>query len=117
MTTLNDKWNGLEHSLRTTFYNRIKNNTLTITNVNEVQKPILIVMSIYLLTPFWSWVKISSKVSNPQKNFTPSFLRIISESPKKISIKWVPGISGNLVVKSQLPSQRGSSLGAAEPHP
>ena len=45
MTTLNDKLNGLEHSLRTTFYICLKNNTLTITNVNEVQKPTLIVMS------------------------------------------------------------------------
>ena len=33
------------------------------------------------------------------------------------SIKWVPGISGNLVVKSQLPSWSGSSLEAVEPHP
>ena len=32
------------------------------------------------------------------------------------SIKWVPGISGNLVVKSELPPQSGSSLEAVEPH-
>ena len=28
-----------------------------------------------------------------------------------------PGISGNLVVKSKLPPQSGSSLEAVEPHP
>ena len=33
------------------------------------------------------------------------------------SIKWVPGISGNLVVKSKLPPRSGSSLEAVEPHP
>ena len=33
--------------------------------------------------------------------------------------KWVPGISGNLMVKSKLPPQSGShsSLEAVEPHP
>ena len=31
--------------------------------------------------------------------------------------KVVPGISGNLVVKSKLPPQSGSSLEAVEPHP
>ena len=29
----------------------------------------------------------------------------------------VPGVSGNLVVKSKLPPQSGSSLEAVEPHP
>ena len=33
------------------------------------------------------------------------------------SIKWVPGFSGNLVVKSRLPAWSGSSLEAVEPHP
>ena len=33
------------------------------------------------------------------------------------SIKWLPGISGNLVVKSKLPPRSGSSLEAVEPHP
>ena len=33
------------------------------------------------------------------------------------SIKWVPGIFGNLVVKSKLPPWSGSSLEAVEPHP
>ena len=33
------------------------------------------------------------------------------------SIKWVPGISGNLVVKSKLPPRSDSSLEAVEPHP
>ena len=33
------------------------------------------------------------------------------------SIKWVPGISGNLVVKSKLPPRSGSRLEAVEPHP
>ena len=33
------------------------------------------------------------------------------------SVKWVPGISGNLVVKSKLPPRSGSSLEAVEPHP
>ena len=33
------------------------------------------------------------------------------------SIKLVPGISGNLVVKSKLPPRSGSSLEAVEPHP
>ena len=33
------------------------------------------------------------------------------------SIKWVPGISGNLVVKSKLPPQSGTSPEAVEPHP
>ena len=32
-------------------------------------------------------------------------------------IKWVPGISGNLAVKSKLPPQSGCSLEAVEPHP
>ena len=32
-------------------------------------------------------------------------------------IKWVPGISGNLVVKGKLPPPNGSSLEAVEPHP
>ena len=31
-------------------------------------------------------------------------------------IKWVPGISGNLVIKSKLHSRSGSSLEAVEPH-
>ena len=33
------------------------------------------------------------------------------------SIKWVPGISGNLVVESKLPPRSCSSLEAVEPHP
>ena len=33
------------------------------------------------------------------------------------SIKWVTGISGNLMVKSKLPPRSGSSLEAVEPHP
>ena len=33
------------------------------------------------------------------------------------SIKWVPGISGNSVVKSKLPPWSGSSLEAVQPHP
>ena len=33
------------------------------------------------------------------------------------SIKRVPGISGNLVVKSKLASRSGCSLEAVEPHP
>ena len=33
------------------------------------------------------------------------------------SIKWVPGIFGNLVVKSKLPPWTGSSLEVVEPHP
>ena len=33
------------------------------------------------------------------------------------SIKLVPGTSGNLVVKSKLPPQCGTILGAVEPHP
>ena len=33
------------------------------------------------------------------------------------SIKWVPEISGDLVVKNKLPPQSGSSLEAVEPHP
>ena len=33
------------------------------------------------------------------------------------SIKWVPGISRNLVVKSKLPLRSGCSLEAVEPHP
>ena len=33
------------------------------------------------------------------------------------SIKQVPGISGNLVVKSKMPPRSGSSLEAVEPHP
>ena len=33
------------------------------------------------------------------------------------SVKWVPEISGNLVVKSKLPPRSGSSLEAVEPHP
>ena len=33
------------------------------------------------------------------------------------SIKWVPGIPGNLVVKSKLPPWSGSSLEVVEPHP
>ena len=33
------------------------------------------------------------------------------------SIKWVPGISGKLVVKSKLTPQSGTSLEAVEPHP
>ena len=33
------------------------------------------------------------------------------------SIKWVPRISGNLVVKSKLPTWISSSLEAVEPHP
>ena len=33
------------------------------------------------------------------------------------SIKWVPGISGNLVVKSKLPPRSSNSLVAVEPHP
>ena len=32
------------------------------------------------------------------------------------SIKWVPGISWNLVLSSKLPPQSGSSLETAEPH-
>ena len=32
------------------------------------------------------------------------------------SIKWVPGVSGNLVVKSKLPPWSGSSLEAVEPN-
>ena len=33
------------------------------------------------------------------------------------SVKWVPEIAGNLVVKSKLPPRSGSSLEAVEPHP
>ena len=33
------------------------------------------------------------------------------------SIKWVPGVCGNLMVKSKLPPWSGSSLEAVEPHP
>ena len=33
------------------------------------------------------------------------------------SAKWVPQISGNLVVKRKLPPQSGSSLVAVEPYP
>ena len=33
------------------------------------------------------------------------------------SIKWVPGISGDLVIKSKVPTQSGFSLEAVEPHP
>ena len=33
------------------------------------------------------------------------------------SIKWVPGISGDLVVKGKLPPWSGCSLKAVEPHP
>ena len=33
------------------------------------------------------------------------------------SIKWVPGISGNLVVKSKLPPRSDCSLEAVEPYP
>ena len=33
------------------------------------------------------------------------------------SIKWVPGISGNWVVKSKLPHRSGTSLEAVETHP
>ena len=33
------------------------------------------------------------------------------------SIKWVPEISGNLVIKSKLSPRSGSSLEAVEPHP
>ena len=33
------------------------------------------------------------------------------------SVKWVPVISGNLVVKSKLPPRSGCSLDAVEPHP
>ena len=33
------------------------------------------------------------------------------------SVKLLPEISGNLVVKSKLPPQSGSSLEAVEPHP
>ena len=33
------------------------------------------------------------------------------------AMKGVPGISGNLVVKSKLPPRSGSSLEAVEPHP
>ena len=32
------------------------------------------------------------------------------------SIRWAPGISGNLVVKSKLPPQSGSTLESVEPH-
>ena len=32
-------------------------------------------------------------------------------------VKWVPEISGNLVVKSKLPPRSGSSFEAVEPHP
>ena len=35
----------------------------------------------------------------------------------RMSMKLVPAISRNLVVKSQLPPRSGSSLGAVEPHP
>ena len=35
----------------------------------------------------------------------------------KIHQKWVPGISGNLVVKSKLPPRSGTSLEAVEPDP
>ena len=31
--------------------------------------------------------------------------------------KWIPGISGDLVVKSKLPPRSGSSLEVVEPHP
>ena len=34
-----------------------------------------------------------------------------------MSVKWVPEVSGNLVVKSKLPPQSGSSLEAVEPNP
>ena len=44
-------------------------------------------------------------------------LRLIQPFILPRSIKWVPGISGNLVVKSKLPPGSGSSLGAVEPHP
>ena len=37
--------------------------------------------------------------------------------PSEIDKKWVPVISGNLMVKSKLPPWSGSSLGAVEPHP
>ena len=33
------------------------------------------------------------------------------------SLKWIPGISGNLGVKSKLPPWSGSSLEAVKPHP
>ena len=36
---------------------------------------------------------------------------------KGIPFTRVPGISGNLVVKSKLPPRSGSSLEAVEPHP
>ena len=32
-------------------------------------------------------------------------------------VKWVPEVSGNLVVKSKLPPRSCSSLEAVEPHP
>ena len=32
-------------------------------------------------------------------------------------VKWVPGISGNVVVKSKLPPRSGTSLETVEPHP
>ena len=36
---------------------------------------------------------------------------------KARSVKWVPEISGNIVEKSKLPPQNGSSLEAVKPHP
>ena len=56
--------------------------------------------------------------------FAMHFSRYFSLSPKSNqpfillrSIKWVPGIAGNLVVKSKLPPRSGSSLEAVAPHP
>ena len=37
--------------------------------------------------------------------------------PSEDDKKWVPAISGNLMVKCKLPPQSGSSLDEVEPHP
>ena len=54
--------------------------------------------------------------------YPPSSQRLLHLLKKDIEVPHfsnvgVPGISGNLVVKSKLPPQSGSSLEAVEPHP
>ena len=59
-------------------------------------------------TMAWTTVYRNGKLVAPRS--TQSFIL-----PR--SMKWVPGISGNLVVKSKLPPRSGFSLEAVEPHP
>ena len=86
----------------------LRRNTLIISNLNPLKKFILLwnisqrIMRITLIS--------TRSLNSVMKRLTQPFILLRL-------IKWVPGISGDLVVKSKLPPRSGSSLGAVEPHP